>query len=179
MSNPDPDKKPRKDSILDSQLSEDQKEELRRMLMTGFGQDECIEWLRTTCGVVIKSGYTLTKFWQRHCKPVVNERRQFAAVKAEAIVDKAGRTDWNAATMELVKQVSFEMMSGQRIDPKTAEKFIKLILKADAQDQNREKLAKTAKSDIEKGLDALFEEIKGNKKAEVIFAQLQEVVKTA
>jgi hypothetical protein len=43
----------------------------------------------------------------------------------------------------------------------------------------REKFTETTKGQIEKGLDALFEEIKGNKKAEALFAQLREVVSKA
>jgi hypothetical protein len=58
-----------------------------------------------------------------------------------AIVADAGRTDWNAGTIELVKQVSFEMMSGQKVDAKTAEKFIKLMLKADEQEMDKRRLA--------------------------------------
>lgn len=43
----------------------------------------------------------------------------------------------------------------------------------------REKFTATTKGLIEKGLDALFEEIKGNRKAEAIFKQLQEVLAKA
>jgi len=171
------DKKPRSDSKLD-RLPESRLMELRDMLLGGASHDECKGWLAVECGVTC-SASALTAFYKRHCLPVVRESRQLAAVKAEAIVADAGRTDWNNATLELVKQVSFEMMSGQRTDPKTAEKFIKLILKADAQDAAREKFKAATKTKIEDGLDALFAEIKGNKKAEAIFKQLQEVVKKA
>jgi hypothetical protein len=82
--------------------------------------------------------------------------QELAAVKAEAIIDGSGRTDWNTATMELVKQVSFELMSGQQVDTKTAEKFIKLILKADAQEVDRQRLelmkAKAAQADAASGV---------------------------
>ncbi len=44
---------------------------------------------------------------------------------------------------------------------------------------NRDKLTAAAKSDIEKGLDALQAEIQGNPKAMKLFAQLQEVVSKA
>ena len=171
-------RKERKDCNLSrDNLGEEVFLELRTRLLKGEGHSEIVEWL-TTEGIDT-AGPRLSEFWKKHCKPIKDEADQLAAVKAEGIIDGAGRTDWNAATMELVKQVSFEMMSGQRTDPKTAEKFIKLILKADKQDQDREKLKAASKSKIEEGLDALFAEIKGNKKAEIIFAQLQEVVKAA
>lgn len=171
-------KKPRSDSKLDNLTPESRVCELRDMLLGGASQAQCKAWLLTECAVTT-TGDALTRFYKKHCAPIVRESRQLAAVKAEAIIDDAGRTDWNAGTLELVKQVSFEMMSGQAIDPKTSEKFIKLILKADKQDQDREKLKAASKSKIEEGLEALLAEIKGNKKAEAIFAQLQEVVKAA
>lgn len=171
-------KKPRSDSKLDNLTPESRVMELRDMLLAGASQAECKAWLLVECGVST-TGDALTRFWKKHCAPIREEERQLAAVKSECIIEGAGRTDWNAATMELVKQVSFEMMSGQRTEPKVAEKFIKLILKADAQDQSREKIKAASKSDIQKGLDALLAEIKGNRKAEQIFAQLQEAVKAA
>lgn len=135
-----PEKKPRADSKLDSLTPESRVLELRDMLLSGASQRDCRAWLAGTCGVTT-TGDALTRFWKRHCAPILREGRQLAAVKAESIIGDAGRTDWNTGTMELVKQVSFEMMSGQKIDAATAEKFIKLILKADAQDMDRTKLA--------------------------------------
>lgn len=172
------DKKPRADSKLDNLKPESRILELRDMLLAGDSYETCKSWLATECGVTC-SGSALTAFYKRHCLPLLRESRQLAAVKAESIISDAGRTDWNAGTLELVKQVSFEMMSGQRVDPKTSEKFIKLILKADAQDAAREKFKAATKTKIEEGLEALFAEIKGNKKAEALFAQLQEVVSKA
>ena len=171
------DKKPRSDSKLD-RLAESRVMELRDGLLSGWSHDECKNWLALECGVTC-SASALTGFYKRHCLPIIRESRQLAAVKAEAIVADAGRTDWNNATLELVKQVSFEMMNGQKVEAKVAEKFIKLILKADAQDAAREKFKAATKTKIEEGLDALFAEIKGNKKAETLFKQLQEVVKKA
>ena len=136
-------KKPRSDSKLDG-MPESRVLELRDRLLAGDGYRELLDWLSLECGVSSSLG-SLSVFYRRHCVPLLRESRQLAAVKAEAIVEDAGRTDWNMATMELVKQVSFEMMSGQAIDTKTAEKFIKLILKADAQDLDRDKFEEAVK----------------------------------
>lgn len=170
--------KPRGDSKLDSLKPESRVLELRDLLLSGATYAEAKAWLLETCQETT-TGDALMRFWRRHCQPIRDDERKLAAVKAEGIVDGAGRTDWNAGTLELVKQVSFEMMSGQVTDPKTAEKFIKLILKADAQDAAREKFKAATKSKIEEGLEALFAEIKGNRKAEALFTQLQEVVSKA
>jgi len=174
----DPDKKPRPDSMLD-RLPESRIMELRDGLLSGWGHEECRSWLATECGVIIKSGSTLTRFYSRHCAPVISERRRLAAVKSETYVKDAGRTDWDAATAELVSQITFEMLDGQRTDPKIAEKFVKLVLKKDAQDQSRAKARDLAQSKIAAGMDALFSEIKGNSKAEQLFQQLQEAVAKA
>jgi len=171
------DKKPRSDSKLDS-LPESRVLELRDGLMSGWSHGECKSWLALECQVTC-SGSALTAFYKRHCLPLIREARQLAAVKAEAIVDDAGRTDWNTATMELVKQVSFEMLSGQRTDPKVAEKFVKLILKADSQAQTKDKAKELAKSKVEAGLDALLAEIQGNPKALAAFKTIQQEVAKA
>jgi hypothetical protein len=163
-----PDRKPRKDSKLDA-MPESRQMELRDKLLANEGHEEILGWLAVECGVSVVAS-ALTSFYRRHCAPLIRERRQLSAVKAEVIVDDAGRTDWNAATMELVKQVSFEIMSGQAIDHETAEKFIKLILKADAQAQTRDKAKDLSKDKAEAGIDALAAEAKGNKEAEAALA---------
>ena len=168
-------KKERPDSIL-APLPEDKRMELRDGMLAGWSHDQCRSFLRTECGITFGSNSVLTRFYKRHCAPVVRENRRLAAVKSEIYVNEAGRTDWNAATMELVKQVSFEMLSGQQTDPKVAEKFVKLILKADSQDQSRDKAKEAARSKVDAGMEAMFAEIKGNKAAETAFRQLQEAI---
>lgn len=160
------DKKPRCDSKLDFLTPESRVLELRDGLLAGWSHEECKSWLASECGGLTCSGSALTAFYKRHCVPIIRETRQLAAVKAELYVNQAGRTDWNSATMELVKQVSFEMLSGQRTDPKVAEKFVKLILKADAQAQSKDKAKELSKDKAEAGIDALADEAKGNPEAE-------------
>lgn len=171
---PDP-KKPRCDSMLD-RLPESRVMELRDGLLNGWSQDEAKSWLATECGMIVKSGATITRFYKRHCAPVISDRRKLAAVKSEIYVKEAGRTDWDAATMELVSQVTFEMLDGQRSDPKVAEKFVKLVLKRDAQDQSRNKAKELARTKVDAGMEAMFAEIKGNSKAEAAFRALKEAI---
>lgn len=169
------DRKPRSDSKLDS-MPESRVLELRDMLMAGASHRNVLDWLAVECGVSVSTS-ALTSFYKRHCVPVLRDKRRLAAVKAEAIVDDAGRTDWNTATMELVKQVSFEIMSGEQIDTKTAEKFIKLVLKADAQATDKDKLNAATKTKVEAGLDAMHEEIKDNPAALRAFSAMKEALK--
>ncbi len=132
-------RKPRSDSKLDN-LPELQLLELRDGLLSGWKYDEALSWLSTDCGVE-SSLSALSTFFKRHCSPVMRDRRQIAALKAETLVEEAGKTDWSAATLELVKQVSFEMLSREDFDPKTVERFLKVVLKAEAQDVDERKLA--------------------------------------
>lgn len=162
----DPNKKPRKDSILDTQLKADQREELRDLLMGGASHAECMQWLSASCGVVVRSGDTLTTFWKRHCLPLVKEHRKLSAVKAEAYVDGAKRTDWDTATTELVKQVTFEILSGQAVDAKTADVFVKNVLKIRSLDDAKSRAQEALRTKEEAGIDALADAAKGNKEAE-------------
>ena len=107
---PDEPKKPRSDSLLDK-LPESRLLELRDGMLRGWSHDECLSFLATECGVIVKSKSTLTQFYKRHCLPVLKERRKLAAVKTELYVKEAGRTDWDAANMELASQVMFEMLT--------------------------------------------------------------------
>jgi len=147
----DPDRKSRKDSKLDNLKPESRVSELRDMLLAGASHMECKQWLFAECDGMTTSGDALTRFWKKNCAPIVRERRKLAACKSEVYVKEAGRTDWDAATKELVSQVTFEMLDGQRTDPAIAEKFVKLVLKRDAQDQSNRKIAimeaKAAKAD--------------------------------
>ena len=171
-------KKERSDSLL-AGLPESRVLELRDMLLAGEGHPKCREWLAIECGIIVKSGSTLNRFYKRHCVPVIRERRSLAAVKSEIYVKESGRTDWDKATSELVSQITFEMLDGQRTDPAIAEKFVKLVLKKDAQDQSRNKARELSRSKIDAGMEAMLAEIKNNPKALAIFKQLQEVVAKA
>jgi len=171
------DKKPRPDSILDTQLNEAQKEELRAMLMSARSHAECMSWLSQSCGVVVKSGDTLNRFWKRHCAPLVNENRKLAAVKAENYVDGAKRTDWDAATDELIRQVTFEILSGQAIDPKTADVYVKNVLKIREQEAAEKRLREVARTKEEAGIDALADAAKGDKEAEELLRKFHSRLK--
>lgn len=132
-------RKPRSDSKLDS-LPESRVCELRDGLLAGWKYDEALEWLRTVCKVQ-STGFALSRFYQRHCAPLMLDRRRLAAMRATTLAKECGRTDWGKASMELVEQMTFEMLSNPQFDPKTVEKFLKLMLKAAAQETDARKLA--------------------------------------
>lgn len=128
------DKKPRSDSKLDA-LEERRKLALRDGLLGGWKYEAALAWLEAECGVR-SSLDALTRFWRRHCAPVLKERRQLASLRAEALGAEAGKTDWDSASIELLKQAAFEAMSNPEADPEAVERIFKLLLKARALDQS-------------------------------------------
>lgn len=172
-------RKPRSDSKLDN-LPEPQLMQLRDGLLkrTFASYEEALSWLATECGVS-SSPASLSAFYKRHCAPLVAERRQFAAIRAEALGDAMAvdPVNWDQAIIERTKQLTFEFLDSDEVDADSVKKLLDAILKAQRQQMDREKLTHSTKSKIEAGLDALFEEIKGNKAAEAVFAKLKESVK--
>ena len=120
-------KKPRADSKLDA-LPESRVLELRDGLLNGWSYEAALSWLNTECGQS-SSLAALSSFFKRHCAPVLRDRRQLAALKAEAISDAAGETDWDAASIERLRQTVFEFMSNPNADMEATERMFRLLLK--------------------------------------------------
>jgi hypothetical protein len=153
------DRKPRSDSKLDT-LPESRVLELRDGLLGGWRYDDALSWLATECGVS-SSLSALSQFFKRHCAPVLKDRRKIAALKAEVLIEESGRTDWTAATVEMVKQTAFEMMSAPDFDPKTVERFLKVMLKDKTLDLDARKVSLLeAKANRLDALEAKAKEMK-------------------
>lgn len=132
-------KKPRADSKLDH-LPAGRVAELRDGLLGGWRYDDARAWLRDACDLTVSMS-ALTAFYRRHCAPLVREARQLAALKAEAITTDAGLTDWDAASMERLRQMVFEFMADPRADLADTERMFRLLLRSRGQDLDRRKLA--------------------------------------
>jgi hypothetical protein len=132
-------KKPRSDSKLDA-LPESRVLELRDGLLGGWSYDAAMSWLATECGVSSTLS-ALSSFFKRHCAPVMREKRQLAALKAEAIGDLAGKVDWDAASIEHLRQMVFEFMADPKADLESTERMFRLLLKSRDQETDRRKLA--------------------------------------
>lgn len=132
------DKKPRSDSKLDA-LPESRVLELRDGLLGGWRLEDAKSWLLTECGVS-SSLAALSSFYKRHCAPMLRERRQLAALKAETIGNLAGSTDWDAASIEHLRQMVFEFMSDPNADLESTERMFKLLLKSRDQEVDMRKL---------------------------------------
>lgn len=131
-------RKPRSDSKLDT-LPESRVMELRDGLLGGWRYEDAMSWLATECGVTTSLA-ALSSFFKRHCAPVLRERRQLAALKAEAITEGVGLTDWDAASIERLRQTVFEFMADPNADIEATERLFKLLLKSRDQEVDRRKL---------------------------------------
>jgi hypothetical protein len=133
------DKKPRSDSKLDA-LPKARVAELRDGLLGGWSYEAALAWLHGECG--IKSSLAaLSAFFKRHCTPVIKDRRQLASLRAEAIGGDAGLTDWDAASIERLRQMVFEFMANPNADLEATERMFRLLLKSRDQEVDRRKLA--------------------------------------
>lgn len=131
-------KKPRSDSKLDG-LSSGQRAELVRLLADGCKYQDALEWLSAECRVTSTLS-ALSAFYKRHVVPILKERREFAAARAEAIVSEAGAIDWDLASVELLKGMAFRELNRESADAETVERLMKLIFKNREQVQNERKL---------------------------------------
>ena len=62
--------------------------------------------------------------------------------------------------------MTFEILSGQAIDPKTADVYVKNVLKIREQEAAEKRLRESARTKEEAGIDALADAAKGDKEAE-------------
>jgi hypothetical protein len=132
-------KKPRADSKLDA-MPESRVLELRDMLLASKAHKEIHSWLFSECGVTVDSS-ALTRFYKRHCAPVIRERRQFSVVKAEALGSAMAKdpVTWDDKIVERTKQLAFEFLSEDAPDPEAIKALLDALTKANKQALDREK----------------------------------------
>lgn len=102
--------------------------ELRDHLLSGMRYDDVLSWLASECGLS-SSLAALSAFYKRHCAPVVRDRQRVASLRAETLGELAGKTDWDAASVEALRQMVFEFMSNPNADVEETERMFKLLLK--------------------------------------------------
>lgn len=171
-------RKPRADSKLDNLTPESRVLELRDLLLSGASQQECKDWLLAECGVTT-TGDALTRFWKKHCAPVIKEKRQLAAMKAEAIGDLAGSTDWDAASLESLRQMVFEFMSDPASDMDKVEKMFRLLLKRKDQEitERQIRLREEAAAEAKRKLEAAASKARTGGISEETLKELEEAAK--
>lgn len=182
---------PRSDAKLKN-LSEDLQAEMWRLRSTPVGEDgeaasaadgsawsqeQVREWLEDVHGVKCSAG--AFSAWQRWYG--LNSRMTGAKTLASQVMEelKKSKPDLSAEEIMEYGQLVFAMEALEEKDSKGFLGFANLAEKQAARRMEQEKMSLAAKSKIEAGLEALFEQIQGNAKAEKIFRQLQKEVAAA
>lgn len=148
-------------------------------LCCAWTYDQAAEWLRVECGETV-SGSAWTDFHARYVAPVLNDRMEFAMMGARAMEAQAKEAGvFDDATILEIRRRGYQMLRDPAADPEETRKWMETYIKMMVAMREREKAQQMAKSKIEAGLEALFEEIKGNRKAEAAFKIIQEEVKAA
>ena len=126
--------------------------ELRDKLLAGSSYQDVRGWLLAECGVSCSLD-SLSRFYKRHCAPVIRERRKLSVVKAEALGDAMSKdpVNWDEKIVERTKQLAFEFLAAEQIEPDAVKALLDALTKANKQQLDRDKFdlmkAKAAKAD--------------------------------
>jgi hypothetical protein len=133
-------RKPNSTSKLDSLKPASRVAELRDGLLAGWSYAAAKEWLLAECGVTT-TGDALGRFFQRHCVPVLQEGKKFAAIHAEAF-GKAGVENkvFEDAAMSEAVEFAFQFLRNPEGDPEAKRKWLDSLVKKQGQDDARAKL---------------------------------------
>jgi hypothetical protein len=137
--------------------------------------EECLVWLEQNHGVKSSTG-ALSNFagWYPFSRPLEMVDARAKAVEAQLKADP--NLHFNAEQVSAAGQIAFEQIALQLQDVKGFINLSKLRLKQRELELNLEKFRQTVKSDIDKGLDALHAEIKGNAQALQLFEKFKAAI---
>lgn len=133
-------RKPRSDSKLDN-LADHHHAELVARLLRNEKYEDLLTWLAVECAVS-SSLSALSGFFSRHCAPVLKERRQLAVLRAQEFTKaaEASPVDWDAAAMERLNEIFFNLLLEPDVDAATAKRFGDMLLKDKALSMDSRKL---------------------------------------
>lgn len=169
-------RKVRGDSKLHNLKPESRVLELRDLLLGGATYKEAKKWLWENCQVTT-TGDALGRFWALECQPIKDEEMSLTAAVADGIIDRIGNVDWDAATEELMRQTTFELLAKMDVPAETKVIYIREWNKIRNQKSAEKKADDLARSKEEAGIDALVEAAKGDKEAEELLRKLNERLK--
>lgn len=127
-------RKPRSDSKLLT-LPEEQQAQLAEWLLAGIPYHRARSLLKKEFGVNTSLA-ALSAFWEQVCTPGLLARRQQAVTTADEIAEEARARPGNfdAATIDAIKQKAFELAISPRSHPRDVKSLFMLITKS--RDQN-------------------------------------------
>ena len=176
-------RKPRSDSKL-LNLPEEQQAQLADWLLSGVPYYRVRELVKKEFAVTTSLA-ALSGFYDAYCKAELISRRRRAVSTADEVAAEAERQPgrFDQATIEELKRQAFELAISPGADPKAVKAVFTLVLKARDQEieerqleLDAEKFKHQVKTNVERGLEALAEQVRGNAAAEKLYRQFREVV---
>lgn len=170
-----PDQKPRGDSKLDA-LSSEQKELLSEWLTV-----ENVTYAKARTRVAKEFGVTttasaLSSFYGSVALPWKYARDH----KLAQSLSQLEEGKFQPAMRKQIERLAFQITTSNRVDVKTLKALVKMITDGEKIELQKktlslavERFRESVKTDIEKGLDALFAEIKGNAEALALFQKFK------
>lgn len=134
-------RKPRSDSKLLSQLTEEQQAQLSDWLLSGMPYHAVIPMVKEKFAVDTSLG-ALSSFWDSYCSVALIARRRRAVTTADEVAEEAQSRpgQWDKATIDALKQQAFELSISPGANPGDVKKLFSLVLKARDQDLSEERI---------------------------------------
>lgn len=122
-------RKPNSNSKLDNLTPESRVLELRDGLLEGWSYEAAREWLSAECQVTTSLD-ALSRFYKRHCVPVLQERKKWAALQAEGLAKMGAQSKVfeDAAVAEAV-EFAFTFLRDPKGDPELKRKWLEALIK--------------------------------------------------
>jgi hypothetical protein len=157
------DAKARGDAVLKT-LGDELQAEIFAFLRANT-QAKTLEWLQEKHGIEIKSGKTLTDFWQWYPRSRILARANRTASRLEETLPKLASLKIDAAKAREIAAVEFELQAAEDQDAALYDMLSKGEDKREKRQLAREKFEWSKKTDIERALDVLAEELGENDEA--------------
>lgn len=156
-------------------MGADKQAELIRGLADGWTYDMALEWLSVECGISVSLS-ALTPFHKRHVLPLLQDRKRFALMGAEAVEEFAKKQGvFDAATILDFKEKAARMLRDPNADSEETRKWMETYIKAMAAMREDEKLAMLKKKAEQ--ADAAKDVIKQKLNPEEENRRLREILK--
>ena len=136
-----------------------------------------IVWLKETHDVEVASTGTLKEFYHWYPKTRTLRRAARAASRLEETLPKIASLKLSAAQAREIAQAEFELQASEDQDRELFAMLSKGERERERLRLDREKFEHSKKTDIERGLDALFAEIEGDAEAERLYAPLADYLR--
>lgn len=152
-----------------------------------FAENRTYKWMRT--GFEKQFGKIIaTSTWckireremaRRNSMEAKLAKRRDAAASAKQLREEtaASGVEFGEMALQRIEEIAFDVAMAEAPDIKALNELARTIIAGKSLDFDRQKFAASLKTKIETGLDALFNEIKGNKEAEELFEKFRASVR--